>query len=1452
MVCHLKNLTLLVIVVVLLLSERGVALPEDFEITPFVGGLRDPATMAFAPDGRLMVAERITGKLRVITASGQVLPVPFLTLDVPPVRHRSGGLRGFAFDPAFPVQPYIYIFYTKQFVGSVRHNRVSRFSVSASDPNLADPASEVVLLELPFNSSALGSSGSHNGGAVIFGGDGKLYITTGDGWDASNGYGAGDNVQRLSSYTGKIFRMNADGSIPVDNPFYAQASGDFRAIYALGFRNPYSAAVHPVTGEVFVFDVGTANGGNKDHVFKVTAGANYGHDVYNGIGTEEGTWAKIGTSIASGGAWYFSDQFPPSYHGRLFVTAWKKGLKTVASVDDATVVEFASGEVGDQGPVYPCVGPDGSLYYLESTYETSDGKIFKLSYTNVNRAPTPTFSPNGGRFVDSVDVAISGNAVRYTTDGSEPDAGSALYVGAIQLAGSATVKARSFESGFDPSATASVVFDVQASAPPLLTNTIPPSAQLSEPFVHTATSTGVPAATFSLDEAPAGMSVNAVSGEFFWIPDTSGDVTVVLRASSGQSPDAVQSVTVTVGNFLRAADPDAGKLSPGGLRYSYFESGPQAVATGMVATPNLSVRQRDDYFRIHFEGFLEVAAAGNYELLPVSSDYAAISVGGTDVTGQIVGLAAGLHAIVLEYREIDGAQDLELRWRGDSLVEEVVPSGALHHFKVPYGMFSRRLVPAYLGTFPPTEIGDLPALLSVTGAFANLAELEVVAGFVPYEPNAKLWSDGADKLRWIAVPAGVAITFSETGSWSYPAGTVLIKHFEIGVERRRIETRFEIIKPAGGSYLVTYRWREDQSDADLVPAAGDSGQVSFDGKQQRWDFPSRAQCVACHNSSAGYVLGASTRQLNGDYLFPSGHTDNQLRTWSQLGLLVAAPAENSLGTLDSLSSVTDGSQSLEQRARSYLDSNCAYCHNPNAAPEGTDFVLDFDTPLSATRLIGGLANDDLGLGEVARVIAPRDPRHSVLFQRLAGNELATRMPPVGRSIVHAEARDLLVEWILSLDAANTVVDVTDYSRRWRFDGAIEDGAWRDTATVPSYAVGQVGQALSFDGVDDAVDLGPLDVSEGDGLTITFWFKADDFGTSDARFLSKADGQLDDDHYWMVSTLNSTKLRFRLRAGGETSNLVTASNTISAGVWTHVAVRYDGEIEEVMEIYKDGVLVASQTKTGVLDSSGTVDAAIGNQPTTAAGGGRPFHGLIDDMRIYPRALDVAEIVTVRDAGGSLNAAPMVQIDPLAGTVGAGNFITRADAANLSASATDAEDGDLAAGVTWLSTTAGDVDPATLPDGSHALIATVRDANGSADSSLLRLNVVPGFAGWAGDFGVQVSPLLDQDGDGMTLLEEYAFGLSPDLVEPVPVSASFDEVLAGLTILFPANPMAIDLRYRVQFGSDLSSFLTEKEWVSLGDGFSDGGELIELGTELEVASSGADEPRLFGRVQVELAE
>lgn len=148
-----------------------------------------------------------------------------------------------AIDPDFSTNGLVYAFYMKN---NPRHNRVVRIQASVSDPDVADPASEILLLDLPFNTT--GSPGSHNGGALEFGADGMLYIAAGDGWSG------GDPVQTLTTFTGKLLRIAGDGSIPTDNPFFSQTSGDLRAIYGLGLRNPFSMSFDDVSANLFIND----------------------------------------------------------------------------------------------------------------------------------------------------------------------------------------------------------------------------------------------------------------------------------------------------------------------------------------------------------------------------------------------------------------------------------------------------------------------------------------------------------------------------------------------------------------------------------------------------------------------------------------------------------------------------------------------------------------------------------------------------------------------------------------------------------------------------------------------------------------------------------------------------------------------------------------------------------------------------------------------------------------------------------------------------------------------------------------------------------------------------------------------------------------------------------------------------------------------------------------------
>src|SRR5688572_21068534 len=228
------------------LTARAANLPPAFTEALVAGGLNNPTAMAIAPDGRVFVCQQ-GGALRVIR-EGVLLPTPFVTVPVNAAGER--GLLGIAFDPDFMTNQFVYVYYTSP--TPVIHNRVSRFT---ADGDVAVPGSELVLLDL----NPLSGATNHNGGALHFGIDGKLYIAVGEN---ANPF----NAQSLNNLLGKVLRINADGSIPEDNPFYNVAAGANRAIWALGLRNPFTFAVQPGTGRLFINDVGSGGGGVREEI----------------------------------------------------------------------------------------------------------------------------------------------------------------------------------------------------------------------------------------------------------------------------------------------------------------------------------------------------------------------------------------------------------------------------------------------------------------------------------------------------------------------------------------------------------------------------------------------------------------------------------------------------------------------------------------------------------------------------------------------------------------------------------------------------------------------------------------------------------------------------------------------------------------------------------------------------------------------------------------------------------------------------------------------------------------------------------------------------------------------------------------------------------------------------------------------------------------------------------
>jgi hypothetical protein len=336
--------------------------------------------------------------------------------------------------------------------------------------------------------------------------------------------------------------------------------------------------------------------------------------------------------------------------------------------------------------------------------------------------------------------------------------------------------------------------------------------------------------------------------------------------------------------------------------------------------------------------------------------------------------------------------------------------------QTPYGLDSRAPIGPYLNnTMPPYDGAfPFPAVLSATGAFSDVVNVIPTTGLIPFAPNSPLWSDGALKSRWMAVPndgppygPDEQINFVPTGEWTFPNGTVFVKEFDLIIneqtqEKKRLETRLLVRDENGAVYGVTYKWRSDNSDADLLPDGlnEDIPIVDATGAThiQTWSYPSRTDCLFCHNPPASYVLGPKTHQLNGDFTYPAtGRTDNQLRTLNHLGMFNPSIDEAEIPNYLHSVSVTDTTQPIQLRMRSWIDSNCSQCHRPEGYCPSYDGR--FYTPLPEQNLINTF-------------VKFRDLDGSELYQRDDALD-ATKMPPLAKNVVHEAAMEVMRQWIAS-------------------------------------------------------------------------------------------------------------------------------------------------------------------------------------------------------------------------------------------------------------------------------------------------------------------------------------------------------------------------------------------------------------------------------------------------------
>ncbi|MDJ0906575.1 MAG: PQQ-dependent sugar dehydrogenase [Woeseiaceae bacterium] len=320
-----------------------------------------------------------------------------------------------------------------------------------------------------------------------------------------------------------------------------------------------------------------------------------------------------------------------------------------------------------------------------------------------------------------------------------------------------------------------------------------------------------------------------------------------------------------------------------------------------------------------------------------------------------------------------------------------------------YAVTTSRIYKIEPASSAPPQTGPADTL-SATGCF-DVADPAVAApGLLLYELNAPLWSDGASKRRWLALPDGQTIDLATDGDFEFPTGTVLAKEF--AVDGEPVETRLMMRDVSGIWTGYSYEWIGDE--AYLLQA----GKQKTLPNGQVWSYPDRGECLRCHTENAGFALGPEIGQLNRDMLYETtGRTANQLATLEHIGM-VTNGLPDTVDQLPALAGLADDHQAVSRRARSYLHSNCSGCHR-GAGPTQSNMDLRFSTSRSDMNVCDvDPSFGDLGISG-AKLLAPGRPDLSVLSNRPARANPLERMPPLGTVIVDNDAVAVLQAWIQS-------------------------------------------------------------------------------------------------------------------------------------------------------------------------------------------------------------------------------------------------------------------------------------------------------------------------------------------------------------------------------------------------------------------------------------------------------
>lgn len=312
-----------------------------------------------------------------------------------------------------------------------------------------------------------------------------------------------------------------------------------------------------------------------------------------------------------------------------------------------------------------------------------------------------------------------------------------------------------------------------------------------------------------------------------------------------------------------------------------------------------------------------------------------------------------------------------------------------------------------------TQAGEVAANLSQTGCVDPAVPTQASPAMISYDVINPLWTDSADKQRFFAIPDGTTINVSATGNFEFPVGSVMMKHFILNGQY--IETRLLMYHPEG--WLgYSYEWQYDSNGNPVDAILLDTGKTKTVGNQT-WHYPSRQDCLECHTADTGRSIGLEVLQLNREFTFPllGIYTSNQLLSYQQMGLLSGSSVQDMLGM--KLVARDDVLASSQDRAKSYLHSNCAYCHTPTG-PFSVDMDLRYITPLAGMHICNQTAiSGDMGLVNpvILNPAGSYDFPESVLPLRMEATlDSGFRMPPLGSEIVDVDAVNMIKTWINDL------------------------------------------------------------------------------------------------------------------------------------------------------------------------------------------------------------------------------------------------------------------------------------------------------------------------------------------------------------------------------------------------------------------------------------------------------